>query len=36
MKILVINGRGGVGKDEFIKWCRKANDEIYKVSIKVG
>ena len=32
MKIIVINGRGGVGKDEFIKWCREANNDIYSVS----
>lgn len=32
MKIIVINGRGGVGKDEFVKWCREANNDVYSIS----
>ena len=32
MKIIVINGSGGAGKDTFIKYCREANHEIYSFS----
>ena len=32
MKIIVINGRGGAGKDEFVKNCTYANPNVYSVS----
>lgn len=33
MKIVIINGKGGVGKDEFVAKCMKNGNEIYNISM---
>lgn len=32
MKIIIINGQGGVGKDTFVEMCRKINSFVHNVS----
>lgn len=36
MKIIVINGQGGVGKDSFVGYCGCEEDGIYNLSIVSG
>ena len=36
MKIIVINGQGGVGKDSFVGYCGCEEDGIYNLSIIDG
>ena len=36
MKIIVINGQGGVGKDEFVGFCGYEDEGIYNFSMIVG
>ena len=32
VKVIIINGNGGVGKDAFINCCREHSDHIYNIS----
>jgi hypothetical protein len=36
MKIIVINGQGGCGKDTFVKFCRENEQNIYNFSMVDG